>query len=78
MTSRAAGEGHLDGRVAIVTGGDAGWAPRWRGLAAAGAQVVLAGRQLARCQEVVEKIQGEGGRRRRSPPISASPLTAAG
>ena len=62
MTSRAAGEGYLDGRVAIVTGGGRGLgAALARGLAAAGAQVVLAGRQLARCQEVVEKIQGEGG-----------------
>jgi len=62
MTGRPAGEGHLDGRVAIVTGGGRGLgAALARGLAAAGAQVVLAGRQLARCREVADKIRGEGG-----------------
>src|SRR5260370_24734285 len=62
MTGRQIGEGHVDGRVAIVTGGGRGLgAALARGLAAAGAQVVLAGRQLAGCGEVADKIRGEGG-----------------
>ena len=62
MTGRPAGEGHLDGRVTIVTGGGRGLgAALARGLAAAGARVVLAGRQLAHCREVADKIRGEGG-----------------
>ena len=52
----------LDGKVAIVTGGSRGLgAAMSRGLARSGAQVVVASRDLARCEELAAEIRGAGG-----------------
>jgi NAD(P)-dependent dehydrogenase (short-subunit alcohol dehydrogenase family) len=52
----------LDGKVAIVTGGSRGLgAAMSRGLAAAGALVVLASRDERRCEELAAEIRGRGG-----------------
>lgn len=53
----------LTGRVAIVTGGSRGIGRAVAsGLAQAGAAVVVASRDAARCREVAEEIGAEGGR----------------
>jgi NAD(P)-dependent dehydrogenase (short-subunit alcohol dehydrogenase family) len=54
----------LTGKVAVVTGGarGIGEAISW-GLAAAGADVVIASRNLARCEEVADEIAKTTGRR---------------
>ena len=52
----------LQGRVAIVTGGNSGIGLGMaRGLAAAGATVVVAARHQARSQQVVDEFQAGGG-----------------
>lgn len=52
----------LDGRVAVVTGGSRGLgASIARGLAAAGAAVVVASRRLDACETIAEQIRGDGG-----------------
>ena len=52
----------LDGKVAIVTGGSRGLgAAMSRGLAAAGARVVVASRDLASCEERTAEIRAAGG-----------------
>lgn len=52
----------LAGKVAFVTGGGTGIGEAAAmALAAAGAQVVITGRRLARLEEVVAAIQGAGG-----------------
>jgi NAD(P)-dependent dehydrogenase (short-subunit alcohol dehydrogenase family) len=53
----------LDGRVAIVTGGGRGLGEHMaRGLAEAGAAVVLCSRKREACEEVAAEIAGAGGR----------------
>lgn len=55
---------HLDltGRVALVTGGNGGIGGMFcRALAACGATVIVLGRNLARCQAVVDEIKAGGG-----------------
>ena len=53
----------LDGRVAIVTGGGRGLGAHMaRGLAEAGAAVVVCSRKLEACAEVAAEIEGAGGR----------------
>ena len=55
----------LSGKVAVVRGGarGIGEALSW-GLASAGADVVIASRNLERCEEVATDIAGATGRRR--------------
>jgi NAD(P)-dependent dehydrogenase (short-subunit alcohol dehydrogenase family) len=53
----------LDGRVAIVTGGGRGLGEHMaRGLAGAGAAVVLCSRKVEACAEVAAEIEDAGGR----------------
>jgi len=55
----------LDGKVAIVTGGSRGLgAAMSRGLARSGAQVVVARRDLARCEALAAEIRGARGEAR--------------
>jgi NAD(P)-dependent dehydrogenase (short-subunit alcohol dehydrogenase family) len=57
-----AGQIELDGRVALVTGGGRGiGAATARLLAAAGARVIVAARNLAEIDAVAEEIRGTGG-----------------
>jgi NAD(P)-dependent dehydrogenase (short-subunit alcohol dehydrogenase family) len=57
-----AGLFRLDGRVALVTGGSRGLgAAIARGLAAAGATVVVASRGLEACEAVAAEIRADGG-----------------
>ena len=52
----------LTGRVALVTGGNGGIGGMFcRALAACGAQVIVLGRNLERCQNVVSEITAGGG-----------------
>jgi len=54
----------LDGKVAVVTGGSRGIGRAVAGgLAAAGADVVIASRKLDRCQEAASEIATDTGRR---------------
>jgi NAD(P)-dependent dehydrogenase (short-subunit alcohol dehydrogenase family) len=63
MTSESSTTGRLQGRTAIVTGSTSGiGAAIARALAAAGAQVVVSGRDTARGKGVVEEIRAAGGR----------------
>jgi len=51
----------LSGRVAVVTGGNGGIGLGMaRGLAAAGARIVVAGRNVQKSQEAVDRLQQEG------------------
>ena len=53
----------LSGRVAIVTGGNGGIGLGMaRGLAQAGASIVVAGRNMAKCQAAVAELQGLGAK----------------
>ncbi|MBI3962894.1 MAG: SDR family oxidoreductase [Deinococcus sp.] len=51
----------LSGKVALVSGG-AGWlgTPMCEGLAEAGARVVVASRDLAKCQALADRLPGKG------------------
>ena len=52
----------LSGRVALVTGGNGGIGGMFcRALAACGAKVIVLGRNLERCQKVVDEIVTGGG-----------------
>lgn len=52
----------LSGRVALVTGGNGGIGGMFcRALAACGAKVIVLGRNLERCQKVVDEIVAGGG-----------------
>ena len=52
----------LSGRVALVTGGNGGIGGMFcRALAACGAKVIVLGRNLERCQKVVDEIVAVGG-----------------
>ena len=52
----------LSGRVALVTGGNGGIGGMYsRALAACGATVIVLGRNLERCQLVVDEIVQGGG-----------------
>ena len=52
----------LSGRVALVTGGNGGIGGMFcRALAACGATVIVLGRNLERCQKVVDEIVAGGG-----------------
>ena len=54
----------LSGRVAVVTGGSRGLGREIvRGLAEAGADVVIASRDLASCEALAEQVKAETGRR---------------
>lgn len=53
----------LDGRVAVITGASRGLGRSMaRGLAAAGATVVVSSRDAAACEAVAEEVRAEGGR----------------
>ena len=53
----------LTGKTALVTGGGRGIGlALGRGLAEAGADVILASRKLAACQEAASHIESQGGR----------------
>lgn len=54
----------LDGKVALVTGGGRGLGERMvRAFAAAGADVVIAGRRIESCAAVADRVRAEHGRR---------------
>lgn len=66
----------LSGRVALVTGGSRGLGEAMsRGLAAAGADVVVASRDLARCEAVAENVRKAGGRAMAAAADVAEPAT---
>ena len=63
MSSNTAAIFDLSGSIAIVTGASSGiGASLARGLAGAGARVVLAARRLERLQEIAREIEAAGGR----------------
>ncbi len=58
----------LEGRIALVLGGSSGMGRATAlGLASHGAQVIVAARRLALCEDVVEQIRAAGGRGRAAP-----------